>query len=129
MLDLNYVRGNLERVRAALEARGAQTSVLDSFEQLDNSRREIISQSDKLNAERNASSREIGALMKEGKQVEANARRQAVSSLKDHIAALDNARDDVEKQMHDLLSTIPNIPHESAPVGADESANVEVRQW
>ncbi|MFL6336581.1 MAG: serine--tRNA ligase [Pyrinomonadaceae bacterium] len=129
MLDLNYVRSNLERVRAALEARGAQTSVLDSFEQLDNSRREIIGQSDQLNAERNASSREIGALMKEGKQVEANARRQAVSSLKDRIATLDSARDDIEKQMHDLLSTIPNIPHESAPVGVDEAANVEVRQW
>ena len=129
MLDLNYVRGNLERVRAALEARGSQTFVLDSFEQLDSSRREIISQSDKLNAERNASSREIGALLKEGKQVEATARRQAVSSLKDRIAALDSARDDIEKQMHDLLSTIPNIPHESVPVGRDESANREVRQW
>jgi seryl-tRNA synthetase len=129
MLDLNYVRANLERVRAALEARGSQTFALDKFEQLDESRREIISQSDKLNAERNASSREIGALMKEGKQVEANARRLAVSSLKERIATLDQSRDEVEKEMRDLLSTIPNIPHESVPIGIDETANEEVRQW
>lgn len=129
MLDLNFVRDNLEKVRASLEARGFPTFVLDRFAQLDDSRKEIISQSDKLNAERNIASREIGALIKEGKQIEANVRRQAVTTLKARISTLDNARDHVEKQMRELLSTIPNIPHESVPVGADESANKEVRRW
>src|SRR5712692_3613801 len=71
MLDLNYVRENLESVRAALEKRGLPTSILDDFEQSDLIRRTAIAESDQLNAERNAASREIGALMKEGKGEEA----------------------------------------------------------
>jgi seryl-tRNA synthetase len=129
MLDLNYVRDNLEAVRAALEARGFPTFALEQFAELDKSRREHISQSDKLNAERNVASREIGALIKEGNQVEANARRQAVGSLKDRISTLDQARDEAEKEMRDLLLNIPNIPHASVPVGADESATEEARRW
>jgi seryl-tRNA synthetase len=129
MLDLNFVRENLERVRAALEARGFPTGALDTFAEADAERRRIISESDQLNAERNTSSREIGALMKEGKRDEAEARRQAVGQLKDRIAELDRERDRAEERMRELLSTLPNIPHESVPVGADESANREERRW
>jgi seryl-tRNA synthetase len=129
MLDLNFVRENLDRVRASLEARGFPTGALDDFAQADTERRRVISESDRLNAERNAASREIGALMKEGKRDESDARRQAVGQLKDRIAELDRARDEAEGRMHELLSTLPNIPHESVPVGADETANVEVRRW
>src|SRR5919112_1124411 len=106
MLDLNYVRGNLERVRAALDARGFPAAALDDFAALDAERRRAIAESDALNARRNASSREIGALMKEGRKDEAESRR-----------------------MQELLAAVPNVPHESVPVGADESANAEVRQW
>jgi seryl-tRNA synthetase len=89
----------------------------------------VIAESDRLNAERNSASREIGGLMKEGKRAEADARRQAVGDLKDRIADLDRKRDEVESRMRELLSTLPNIPHESVPVGQDESANIEVRRW
>ena len=129
MLDLNYVRENLERVRAALEARGFPTAALDDFAQLDQARRRAISESDRLNAERNAASREIGALMKAGQREEADTRRRAVGELKERIAELDRARDEAESRMRELLSTIPNVPSESAPVGADETANKEVRRW
>src|SRR5919206_709170 len=129
MLDLNYVRNNLERVRAALEARGASAAPLDDFASLDAERRRVIAESDSLNARRNASSREIGALMKEGKREEAEARRREVGELKERIAELERARDDAERRMQELLSTIPNVPHESVPVGPDESANREVRRW
>jgi seryl-tRNA synthetase len=129
MLDLNFVRDNLDRVRAAMEARGFPTAALEDFAQADTERRRVIAESDQLNAERNAASREIGALMKEGKRDEAEARRQAVAQLKERIAELDRARDEAEARMNDLLSTLPNIPHESVPVGADETANVEVRRW
>jgi seryl-tRNA synthetase len=115
MLDLNYVRENLEEVRAALAKRGMATAVLDDFAQAD--------------AERNTASREIGALMKEGKRDEADARRKAVNELKEHIVALEQKRDSAEARMRELLSTLPNIPHASVPVGKDESANVEVRRW
>jgi seryl-tRNA synthetase len=129
MLDLNYVRDNFEAVRAGLAKRGAGAAALDDFAQADEERRRTIAESDRLNAERNASSREIGSLMKEGKRDEAEARRKAVGDLKQRIAELDQKRDETEARMRELLSTLPNVPHESVPVGADESANVEIRRW
>ena len=129
MLDLNYVRENIDKVRAALQARHADTAALDDFTRADEARRRVIAESDQLNAQRNASSREIGALMKEGKKEEAETRRAEVAGLKERIAQLDELRSETETRMHDLLSTLPNIPHESVPVGEDESANVEVRRW
>jgi seryl-tRNA synthetase len=129
MLDLNYVRGNLERVRAALDARGFPAAALDDFAALDAERRRAIAESDALNARRNASSREIGALMKEGKKDEAESRRKEVAELKERLAELERARDDAERRMEELLAAVPNVPHESVPVGRDETANEEVRQW
>ena len=129
MLDLNYVRENIDKVRAVLEARRYDTKALDDFTRADEERRRVIAESDQLNAQRNASSREIGALMKEGKKEEAEARRAEVAGLKDRIAELDQLRAATETRMHDLLSTLPNIAHASVPVGEDESANVEVRRW
>jgi seryl-tRNA synthetase len=129
MLDLNYVRDNLDAVRAALQKRNMSADALDDFAGADEERRRVIAESDRLNAERNSASREIGALMKEGKRDEADARRQAVGDLKERIGELDRKRDEVEARMRELLSTLPNIPHESVPSGRDESANVEVRRW
>ena len=128
MLDLNYVRENIDKVRDALSVRRADTKALDDFTRADEERRRVIAESDQLNAQRNASSREIGGLMKEGKKEEAEARRAEVAGLKDRIAELDQLRTQTETRMHDLLSTLPNIPHESVPVGEDESANAEVRR-
>src|SRR5260370_13068430 len=129
MLDLDYVRENLGQVRAALAARGAAPAGLDDFAEADAQRRRIIGESDRLNAERNAASREIGGLIKDGKREEADARRQQVSELKERIAELDRGRDEAEARMRELLATLPNIPHQSVPVGRDESANVEIRRW
>jgi len=129
MLDLNYVRENLESVRAALEKRSMPVTSLDDFTKADAERRRLIGESDQLNAERNAASREIGALMKDGQREAANARRKAVNELKDRIAELGQKREQAEARIHELISTLPNIPHESVPAGKDESANVEVRRW
>jgi seryl-tRNA synthetase len=129
MLDLNYVRENLEAVREALQKRNMPADPLDDFARADEERRRIIGESDGLNAERNNASREIGTLMKEGKRDEADVRRQAVGELKDRIAQLDQKRDEAEIRMRELLSTLPNLPHDSVPVGQDEAANVEVRRW
>ncbi|MDT7807022.1 MAG: seryl-tRNA synthetase [Acidobacteriota bacterium] len=129
MLDLNYVRSNLERVRAALEARGFPVAALDDFAALDAERRRVIAESDALNAQRNTSSREIGALMKEGRKEEAESRRSEVGELKERIAELERARDEAEGRMRELLAVVPNVPHESVPIGKDETANKELRQW
>ena len=129
MLDLNYVRENLEKVRAALETRGVPRSALDDFAQADAERRRVIAESDRLNAQRNTASREIGALMKAGRKGEAEGRRKEVAESKERIAELDELRDQVEKRIRELLSSLPNLPDESVPVGKDESENVEVRRW
>lgn len=128
MLDLNFVRDNLEAVRTAFTARAFPTAALDDFAELDAERRRVIGESDRLNAERNAASKLIGGLMKEGKNEEAEARKSEVAHLKAELAGLDHRRDEAEAKMRELLSTVPNIPHESVPVG-DESANAEVRRW
>ncbi len=129
MLDLHFVRENIEEVRAALDARSFPADALDEFAVVDATRRRVISESDKLNAERNTASREIGALMKDGKRDEADARRKAVSESKERITELDHARDEAEAKMREILSTIPNIPHSSVPIGRDETANTEVRRF
>lgn len=129
MLDLNFVRDNLDKVRAALEARSFPTVALDDFARADAERRRVIAESDQLNNERNVASKLIGALMKEGKKDEAEGRRREVGELKERITELDRARDEAETRMRELLSTLPNIPHESVPVGPDETANREERRW
>jgi seryl-tRNA synthetase len=129
MLDLNFVRENIDAVRTALGKRGMPAEALDDFARADAERRQVIAESDRLNAERNSASREIGALMKDGKRDEADARRKEVGELKNRIADLDRRRDESEARMREMLSTLPNIPHESVPVGKDESANRVERVW
>lgn len=129
MLDLNYVRENLDKVRDALEARHADTAPLDDFAKADSERRHVIAESDQLNAQRNAASREIGGLMKEGRKDEAESRRAEIGQLKDRISELDQLRAQTETRMNELLSSLPNIPHESVPRGDSEADNVEIRRW
>ena len=129
MLDLNYVRENLDKVRAALQSRGSDAATLNEFEAADAERKRVIAESDSLNAQRNAASREIGGLMKEGKKDEAESRRREVGELKDRIADLDQRRATSEKKMSELLSTLPNIPHETVPIGESEAENEEIRRW
>ena len=129
MLDLNYVRENLDNMRTALQSRGADARVLDEFAAADAERKRVIAESDSLNAQRNAASREIGGLMKEGKKDEAESRRREVGELKDRIADLDQKRAAAETKMNELLSTLPNVPHASVPIGKSEEDNVEIRRW
>ena len=129
MLDLNFVRDNLEVVRKALVSRNFPARALDKFVELDAERRRVIGKADKINQQRNAASKEIGALMQSGNGDEANAKKAQVAGLKDQQAELETKRDEAEAAMHDLLAGLPNIPAEDVPVGADESANKEIRRW
>ena len=126
MLDLNYVRENLEKVRAGLQSRGVAPEVLDTFAAADAERRRIIAESDQLNAQRNTASREIGGLMKDGKRDEADARRKEVNELKERIAELDRLRDEAETSMRSLLTSLPNLPAEGVPVGVAVAVAVGV---
>lgn len=129
MLDLNYVRENLETVKKALENRNFPTDLLDKFAELDAERRRVIGEADKINQIRNSSSKEIGALMQSGKRAEAEAKKAEVAGLKDEQVKLEAQRDEAENAMRGLLANLPNIPAEGVPVGADEAANVEIRKW
>src|SRR5258708_12633625 len=110
MLDLNYVRDNLDHVRAALVKRSMPVTALDDFAKADAERRRVIAESDQLNAERNTASKEIGALMKADKREESDARRKAVNELKERIADLDHKHDLSQSRRPDLLSPLPTIP-------------------
>src|ERR1044072_631417 len=129
MLDLNFVRENLDKVREALANRNFPAEALDRFVELDTERRKVIGESNKLNELRNSASKEIGALMQQGKKDEAEAKKTEVANVKEQQAKLDAKRDEAENAMFELLGGLPNIPAEGVPVGADESANVEVRRW
>ena len=132
MLDLNYVRDNIDKVNEALEKRHASEDMfaqLKSFADADKDRRTAIGESDRLNAERNTFSRQIGELMKKGAADEASSLREKVVELKLQLSDAFELRDSLEVRMKEILSNLPNIPHDSVPVGKDESDNVEVRRW
>lgn len=129
MLDINYVRENLDAVRRALADRNFPADSLDLFAEMDAERRRVITEADSVNQARNASSKEIGALMQAGKRDEADAKKAEVAGLKEKQSELEKARDAVDASMRDLLVGLPNIPAEGVPVGADESANKEIRRW
>src|SRR5215510_3085166 len=123
MLDTNFVRANLDHVREKLAQRGFPLDSLDRFNELDEQRRALIRRRDDLNAARNRESQEIGALMKTGRRDEAESRRVAVRELGEQIAAAIAELSSIETDLNGLMVTLPNVPHESAPVGPDESAN------
>ena len=129
MLDLNYVRENLNTVFQKLEDRNFPTDLLLEFEAIDKERREAIKISDSYNADLNKASKEIGDLIKAGKNDEAVRRRRDVKTLKNYVAEHDRNREQAEARMRKILEMLPNVPHESVPVGKDESSNrVEPRE-
>lgn len=129
MLDLHFVRENLDAVKKAFADRNFPAESLDRFNELDALRRRLISESDEINQKRNAASKEIGDLMKSGQKNEAEVRKSEVAELKDRQSVLDTEREASESEMRDLLAGLPNIPADDVPVGKDESANVEIRKW
>jgi seryl-tRNA synthetase len=128
MLDLHYVRENLEAVREALATRNFPPDALAHFADLDAERRRLIGESDEINQKRNAASREIGELMKSGQREQAEGLKAEVAELKTRQSDLDARRDEAEKAMGELLAGLPNLPAADVPVGPDETANVEVRR-
>ncbi len=129
MLDLNFVRENLETVRKALADRNFPDEGLDKFAELDEMRRRVIAEADDANRLRNLASKEIGGLIQAGKTAEAEAKKAEVAGLKLRQSELESERDAAEQAMRELLAVLPNIPAEDVPVGPDESANKEIRRW
>ncbi len=128
MLDIKFVRTNPDAVKAGLAKRGKNMDALiDEVIELDALRREISSANDALKARQNAVSREIPALKKEGKDTTAIFAEMKELSAK--IKEDDEKLAEIEDKQKAIIMTIPNIPHESVPVGADDSQNLEMRRW
>src|ERR1039457_3656771 len=125
MLDLAYVRNNLDAVAARLATRGA-SAVLEQFRELDRMRRAAITESEQLQAQINAQSKKIGQMIRE--KADATAEQELVRASKARVAALEEEKKALDGGFQELLAGIPNLPHESVPVGKSEADNVEVRR-
>ncbi len=126
MLDSKLVRGQLEEVAARLAARGFQLDVV-RFDALESQRKLVQARTEQLQAERNARSKSIG---------QAKARGEDIAPLLAEVdkmgSELDEGKrelDSIQAELDTLLLNIPNLPHESVPVGEDEDGNVEVACW
>jgi len=126
MLDLKFVRQNIDLVRRAIENKGEKVD-LDRFLKLDREYRDLLMRADALKHERNVVSKEIGA--QQGKGQAADEQRAKMKKVSQQIKDLDARRKALEDEIEQLAMTIPNIPHESVPIGRDDQDNVEIKRW
>jgi seryl-tRNA synthetase len=128
MLDIELLRKNPEFVKERLRLRREEyPTLVDEALRLDEERRSILRELEALRAERNALSKEIGKLKSQGEQTAGLEGK--VKEIKEKIEGLEGQLSKVEEQLKSVMLSIPNIPHQSVPVGKDETENVEVRSW
>jgi len=125
MHDLANFRNNFERIAERLATRSNPPN-LDKFRELDQRRRSAITRAEQLKAQANERSAEIGKRKREG--ADTAEQQEQVRALKGEIATLDELVKAVDAEFQELLAGIPNVPHESVPVGQDAAGNVEVRR-
>jgi seryl-tRNA synthetase len=128
MLDLGFVRNNLELVEEKLRARNANpAALLGDFRALDQSRREAITTSERLKARRNELSQQVGALKKAGQ--DATAVMDETRALKDQLDALDTTAATLDDRLRQLLASVPNLTRDEVPVGKSEADNPTIKTW
>ncbi|WP_374510461.1 serine--tRNA ligase [Niveibacterium sp.] len=126
MLDIQLLRTQLDTVAQRLAARGV-TFDTASFQAMEDERKQLQTRTQELQAKRNSLSKQIGVL--KGKGEDASAVMAEVAGLGDELKANEAALAALQGRLNDFLMRIPNLPHESVPVGKDETENVEVRRW
>ena len=130
MLDLGFVRANLELVEEKLRARGADpAALLGDFRALDRSRREAIALAEQYKARRNELSQHVGALKKSGKNGEAAAVMEETRALKEKLDDLDRIAASLDEQLRESLARVPNLTRDEVPIGASEADNKTVKTW
>ncbi len=127
MLSRQYVREHPEEVREALRKKGVDAD-LDRILEVDEEWRDLKARGDELRHERNEVSSKIGELKQEGKEAEAQEAIERSQELKDELEEIEARADELEAELERKLLTLPMVPHEDVPVGADESDNVERRR-
>lgn len=127
MLDIRFLRNNFAEIKEKLEHRGEDLTELNKFQDLDEKRRKLIAETETLKARRNEASKQISALKREGK--DANEAITEMREVSDQIKKFDHELTEVQEKLDYIMLSIPNIPHESVPIGEDEDDNVEDRKW
>ncbi len=128
MLDIKVIREKPEWVKERLRTRGEEYPI-DEVLFLDKKRRELIQKVESLRHERKEKSEKIGKLKKEKKEEEAKVLSEKVKTIGEELKSLEAELREVEESLKLKLSLIPNIPHESVPIGKDETENVVVKRW
>jgi seryl-tRNA synthetase len=126
MHDLNSFRRDLDGIRDRLLTRGFILDV-EEFKRLDTQRRQCVTETEQLKAERNQATAEIGKLRKTG--ADTTERQQQVRAIGDRIGQLDERVAKLDAEFRDFLARVPNIPNETVPIGKDEHDNQEVKRW
>ena len=131
MLDLKFVRENPEIVKENIRKKfqDAKLPLVDEVIALDEKNRKTKKEADDLRADRNRISKQIGALMGQGKKEEAEACKKQVTDASEHLAALEEKERELEERIRKIMLTIPNIIDPSVPIGKDDSENVEVERF
>ena len=127
MLDARFVRDNPEEVINALKNRGYDPGVIDDFLKIEEKRRALLLDVERYRQERNALSEEISRMKKEGADVTKETEK--ARSISDAIKTKEETLRELEEKTKDFLLNVPNIPHESVPIGKDETENRELRRW
>jgi len=126
MLDPQLLRKDLDAVVSRLATRKVVFDV-ETFNRLESQRKNIQTETEALQAKRNALAKEIGTLKSQGK--DASGVMAESQQLPEHLKRIEIQLQEVQSQLSDLLMGLPNLPHESVPIGADSEENVEVRRW
>lgn len=126
MLDLNFVRENLEMVKQKMRQRGSP-EILGDFESLDGERRRLLKEAESRKARRNKVSDEIAALKKQ--KLDASSLISDMKSLGVEIVEIDEQAKACDERLREVLRLVPNVPHTSVPVGSSSADNQEVRRW
>ncbi len=127
MLDLKYLREKRDVLEDALRKRGYSLDILKEIDEVDNLRRELITQANNLRARKNQISKEIAARKKSGESVDDLL--EEAKRIDEELKDLEEKEKEMDKRFWELWAYIPNIPHESVPVGKDSEDNVVVREW
>ncbi|WP_028292795.1 serine--tRNA ligase [Oceanobacter kriegii] len=127
MLDIKFIRDNLDEVTAALATKGFEFDAA-AFSEMDERRKSAITRAQSLQAEKKKASKQIGALIGQGMSPE-DAKAQVMGGIDSDITNAENEAKESEQALRDFLMAVPNMPHADVPAGADEDDNVEVSTW
>ena len=128
MLDLQTLRNDIQDVAAQLKERRNFVMDVDAFVSLESARKSIQSDTEQLQAKRNSISKDIGLAKKNGDDQKASDLMKAVGEFADQLKINEEKLSGIQSEIRDLLSGIPNLPHDSAPIGKTEEDNVEVKK-